>query len=289
MGTSEGTQNEKKEGSNLLGSPTFTELGNGRFKCVETGHEVLSKDIASYSHCKKCRLGLIDFALSNQKPPLNMFKQDPLCRSKLICKLTGDNVNKSEEHIWKHMTGKRFLNKLERKEEEKLSCHGMECEESLQETESADDGKEDRMQKMKKKKKKKNKDKEIDEESLQESKSAEGGKKEGRKKKNKDKGIEEIKSEVRKSSNEDSDTEEEDFWMPPVGDRWDHDDGGDRWGSESESEPEQETEEGDIIDGAADEHCKESEELSSRTKRMSIEIGPSSFATRKKKSKNHQT
>jgi len=32
--------------------------------------------------------------------------------SKLICKLTGDNVNKSEEHIWKHMNGKRFLNKL---------------------------------------------------------------------------------------------------------------------------------------------------------------------------------
>jgi hypothetical protein len=26
--------------------------------------------------------------------------------------LTGDKVNKSEEHIWKHMTGKRFLNKL---------------------------------------------------------------------------------------------------------------------------------------------------------------------------------
>lgn len=70
----------KKEGSNLLGSPTFKDIGNGRFKCVETGHEVLSKDIASYSNSKKCRLGLIDFALSNNKPPLNMFKQDPLCR-----------------------------------------------------------------------------------------------------------------------------------------------------------------------------------------------------------------
>lgn len=32
--------------------------------------------------------------------------------SKLICKLTGDTVNKSEEHIWKHINGKRFLNKL---------------------------------------------------------------------------------------------------------------------------------------------------------------------------------
>ncbi|TKY63178.1 Surfeit locus protein 2 [Spatholobus suberectus] len=284
MATSEDTR--KKEGSNLLGSPTFAELGNGRFKCVETGHEVLSKDIESYSRSKKCRLGLIDFALSNNKPPLNMFKQDPLCRSKLTCKLTGDNVNKSEEHIWKHMSGKRFLNKLEREEEEKLSCHGMGDEESLQESKSADDGKKDRV----KKKKKKNKGKGIDEESLQESKSADGAKQDRMKKKmkkNKDKGIEEIISEVRKSSNEDSDTEEEDFWMPPVGDRWDHDDGGDRWGSESDSE--QETEEGDVIDGAG-EDCKESEELTSRTKRMSIEIGPSSFATRKKKSKkNHQT
>ncbi|KAG4951328.1 hypothetical protein JHK85_045195 [Glycine max] len=274
----------KKEGNNLLGLPNFTELGNGRFKCLETGHEVLSKDIASYSHSKKCRLGLIDFALSNNKPPLNMFKQHPLCRSKLICKLTGDNVNKSEEHIWKHMSGKRFLNKLEQEEEEKLLCHGLEGEESLHESKSADGGKKDR---MKKKKKKKNRVKEIDEEKLQVSKSADGAKKDRMKKENnKDKGIEEVISEVRKSSNENSDTEDEDFWMPPAGDRWDNDDGGDRWGSESE----QGTEEGDVIDGDAAEDCKESDELSSRTKRMSIEIGPSSFATRKKKSKkNHQT
>lgn len=32
--------------------------------------------------------------------------------AKLICKLTGDTVNKNEEHIWKHINGKRFLNKL---------------------------------------------------------------------------------------------------------------------------------------------------------------------------------
>ncbi|CAJ1793042.1 unnamed protein product [Sphenostylis stenocarpa] len=256
MATSE--ENGKKEGTNLLGSPTFTELGNGRFKCVETGHEVLSKDIPSYSHSKKCRLGLIDFALSKHKPPLNMFKQDPLCRSKLICKLTGDNVNKSEEHIWKHMSGKRFLNKLEREEEEKLSSQGMEVEEGLQESKSTDDGRKDR------KKKKKNKNKEIDEENLKESKSAEDGGEKDRmkKKKNKDKAIAESISEVRKSSDEDSDAEEEDFWMPPVGKRWDHDDGGDRWGSESESE--QETEDQNVIDGAAGENCKESEELSSR-------------------------
>ncbi|BAT81164.1 hypothetical protein VIGAN_03083000 [Vigna angularis var. angularis] len=285
MATTE--DNGKKEGTNLLGSPTFTELENGRFRCVETGHEVLSKDIASYSHSKKCRLGLIDFALSNRKAPLNMFKQDPLSRSKLICKLTGDNVNKSEEHIWKHMSGKRFLNKLEREEEDKLSCQGMEVEDRLEESKSADDGGKDK----KKKKKKKKKNKGIDEENLLESKSANAGEKDRmmKKKKNKDTTVEEIRSEVRKSSVEDSDTEEEDFWMPPVGDRWDHDDGGDRWGSESESESVQEIEDGNVIDGAVVEDCKESEELSSRTKRMSIEIGPSSFATRKKKSKSQHT
>ncbi|KAK7395819.1 hypothetical protein VNO78_16390 [Psophocarpus tetragonolobus] len=283
--TNEGTR--KKEGRNLLGAPTFTELQNARFKCVETGHEVLAKDMESYSRSKKCRLGLINFALARNKAPLNIFKQDPLCRSKLICKLTGDNVNKSEEHIWKHMSGRRFLNKLEQEEEEKLLGHGMEVEESLQESKSADGGKKDKM-----KKKKKNKDKGIDKESLQESKSVDGEKKDKMQKKNiKDKGTEEmIISEVRKSSNDDSDTEDEDFWMPPVGDRWDNDDGGDRWGSESESEPDQETGEAGVIDGAAAEDCKESEELSSRTKRMSIEIGPSSFASRKKKNKkNHET
>ncbi|KAK7339624.1 hypothetical protein VNO77_20302 [Canavalia gladiata] len=250
MATSE--DNGMKEGMNLLGSPTFQELANGRFKCVETGHELLSKDIEFYSRSKKCRLGLIDFALSNDKPPLNMFKQDPLSRSKLICKLTGDNVNKSEEHIWKHMSGRRFLNQLEREEDEKLLGNGMEVEENLQELESVDGGEKDKMKKKKKKK-------------------------------SKDKGAGEIISEVRKSSNEDSGMEEVDFWMPPVGDRWDHDDGGDRWGSDSESE--QETKEGDVIDGDADEDCEESEELSLRAKRMSIEIGPSSFASRKKKSK----
>ncbi|XP_028772375.1 surfeit locus protein 2-like isoform X2 [Neltuma alba] len=234
-----------KEGFELLGSPTFNELENGRFRCVETGHELFAKDMDSYSHSKKCRLGLIDFALSHNKPPCNMFKQDPLSRSKLICKLTGDTVNKSEEHIWKHMNGKRFLNKLEQKEAEKLSCDGMEEEESKPRPLSADGGKTDK----KKKKKKEDKD------------------------------IEDIKPEVRKSSNEDSDSEEAEFWMPPVGDRWDFDDGRDRWGSGTESE--QESEEANEIDG----NSKDSEELSSRTKRMSIEIGPSSFASRKKKSK----
>ncbi|KAF5479704.1 hypothetical protein F2P56_000503 [Juglans regia] len=130
-------KSSNKEGTNLLGAPTFTELDNGRFKCVETGHEVLVKDRESYSHSKRCRLGLIGFALSQNKPPLNMFKQDPLSRSKLICKLTGDTINKSEEHIWKHINGKRFLNKLEVKETEKLSSDGIVEEQGEQKPQKA--------------------------------------------------------------------------------------------------------------------------------------------------------
>lgn len=79
MAMSENNSKEK-EGTNLLGTPSFKELENGRFKCVETGHEVLFKDKESYSQSKRCRLRLIDFALSHNKPPLNMFKQDPLAR-----------------------------------------------------------------------------------------------------------------------------------------------------------------------------------------------------------------
>lgn len=79
-----------KEGNNLLGSPAFMELENGRFKCVETGHEMLAKDKDSYSQSKRCRLGLIDFALSHNKPPLNMFKQDPLSRYSIL-------------HLFKHL------------------------------------------------------------------------------------------------------------------------------------------------------------------------------------------
>lgn len=113
------------------------------------------------------------------------------------------------------------LLKAEQKEE-KVSCNGMEEEEGIAEPPSADGGKKN-TKKDKKKKDKKNKN--MD---------------------NKDKEIEDIKSEVRKSSNEDSDSEEAEFWMPPVGDRWDFDDGGDRWGSGTESEQESE-EEGDAI------------------------------------------
>ncbi|KAM1187196.1 hypothetical protein ACFX2J_023157 [Malus domestica] len=259
--TEKKAEEEEKEGSNLMGPPTFKELENGRFQCVETGHELVAKDKELYSQSKRCRLGLIEYALSHEKAPLNMFKQDPLSRSKLVCKLTGDTINKSEEHIWKHINGKRFLNKLEEKEEEKLKAKGAVEEMDDQNPEIVSDQEED----GDRKKKKKNKNKK------------------------KDDGVDEIMFGKSKASDEEGDTEETDFWMPPVGERWDFDDGGDRWGSGSESEDEDDKIDGAVSDGAFEDGDEESEELSERTKRMSIEIGPSSFASRKKKSKKNTT
>uniref|UniRef100_A0A2N9FT84 Surfeit locus protein 2 n=1 Tax=Fagus sylvatica TaxID=28930 RepID=A0A2N9FT84_FAGSY len=271
------SKKKNNEGTNLLGALSFTELENGRFKCVETGHELLAKDKDSYSHSKRCRLGLIDFALSKNKPPLNIFKQDPLSRSKLICKLTGDTVNKSEEHIWKHINGKRFLNKLEEKETGKSTSNGTVEEQAEQKPQKASKQSTDGL----KKKKKKNKKKKLEEEEEEIE--------------DKEKDVEAIISEVRNlldddidaEEDDDIDAEEDDFWMPPVGDRWDFDDGGDRWDSGSESG--QESDEVNETDGPAEEGGQETEELSTGTKRMTIEMGPSSFASRKKKSKKNQT
>ena len=69
-----------KEGANLLGKPKYKKLENGRFRCVQTGHELHEKDKKVYSESKRCRLGLIDHALSHSKPPLNLFEQDPTAR-----------------------------------------------------------------------------------------------------------------------------------------------------------------------------------------------------------------
>lgn len=244
-----------KEGKNLLGRPKFKKLDNGRFKCVETGHEVPSHAKDSYAQSKHCRIGLIDAALARNKPPLNMFHQDPLVRSKLICKLTGDIVNKSEEHIWKHINGKRFLNMLEKKEVEKEMPNGI-AEHDEQPPEKISQPKADSTKKKKKKKK--------PEEDVAE-------------------GI----SEVKNSSDKVNGTEEVDFWMPPVGERWDFDDGGDRWASDSESGSE--TEDANGADAATEEGKDDAMEISKRTKRMSIEIGPSNYASRKKKNKTKST
>ncbi|KAL0649388.1 hypothetical protein Bca4012_092079 [Brassica carinata] len=70
--------------------------------CVETGHEVVAGDEEAYARNKRCRLGLIDHALSHGKSPLTMFSQCLISRSKLVCQLIGDTVNKNEEHILKY-------------------------------------------------------------------------------------------------------------------------------------------------------------------------------------------
>ncbi|KAK8949641.1 hypothetical protein KSP39_PZI005348 [Platanthera zijinensis] len=106
----------EKQGCLLLGSPTFIVLGNGRLRCEETGHDLPAKDKDSYSRTKACRLALIDAALYKKIPPLNTFLPHPLSKSKLVCSLTGDSINKSEEHILKHIHGKRFLKKLDQTE-----------------------------------------------------------------------------------------------------------------------------------------------------------------------------
>ncbi|MFS8011516.1 putative surfeit locus protein [Helianthus anomalus] len=253
-------EEQQTEGKFLLGKPKFKKLENGRYKCVQTGHELPADARESYAQTKHCRLGLIDSALARNKPPLNMFNQDPLCRSKLICKLTGHTVNKTEEHIWKHINGKRFLNMLEKEEAEagKESSNGLVEEEGVeQKSEKAEKSKEEGSKKKKKNKKKK--EKEID--------------------------VSKVISEVRNPEEHDSDAEEEEFWMPPVGDRWDFDDGKDRWGSDLESDVDAEDGDADETDvvGDGEEESNETQELSKRTKRMSIEIEPSDLASKKKK------
>ncbi|KAF3584723.1 hypothetical protein F2Q69_00031872 [Brassica cretica] len=97
----------------LLGSPTFVDIRNERLRCVETGHEVVAGDKEAYARNKRCRLGLIDHALSHGKSPLTMFLQCLISHSKFVCKLIGDTVNKNEEHILKYVNGKRFLHRLD--------------------------------------------------------------------------------------------------------------------------------------------------------------------------------
>ncbi|EOA21250.1 hypothetical protein CARUB_v10001600mg [Capsella rubella] len=224
MAATEEDMTTTKEGADLLGKPKYKKLENGRFKCVQTGHELLEKDKKIYSQSKRCRLGLIDYALSHSKPPLNLFEQDPNASSKLKCKLTGDTVNKTEEHIWKHINGRRFLNRLEEKEREKEagSIPGEGGETPAKENGVKEEEKKKKKKKNKKKDKKKNK--KLDE---------------------KEKNEEGVDDEIEHENGEEVE-EELEFWMPPDGERWDFDDGGDRWGSDSDSEEEKNGEEDPI-------------------------------------------
>ncbi|XP_078433449.1 surfeit locus protein 2 (SURF2) isoform X2 [Wolffia australiana] len=199
-GNGESTR-EFREGELLVGMPSFEEVENGRLRCVETGHEVSSRDmIESYGRSKGCRVALIDAALKNQKPPLNMFEQDPKFKSKLICKLTGDTVNKSEEHIWKHVSGKKFQKKLDQKEKD-LTSHG---------------GTKTNSKKEKIKREKVSTNGDVKFVAMR---------------------VENQQSDVtymttsspNADKTEDPGSEEPDFWVPPVGSRWDFDNGKDRW------------------------------------------------------------
>ncbi|KAL6882551.1 hypothetical protein ACP4OV_011241 [Aristida adscensionis] len=250
----------EKEGSFLLGPPTWEDAGGGRWRCAETGHELPEREKEAYARSRACRLALIDHAVSRKKPPLNAFKPHPEHKSKLICNITGDTVNKSEEHIWKHINGKRFLNKLEKLEEKMASGE-------MAEGEAA--------------------------------KSNDVAKKSKSRKKDKKKATVVNPSLPREPKPDMDDSDDPDFWVPPVGSRWDDDDGKDRWesspGKNDAAEDEDDVACDDAADGGdddnmADKDDDESRDLaSSRTKRMSLEaVGPSSFASRKKKPKKDQ-
>ncbi|XP_057852202.2 uncharacterized protein LOC131062527 isoform X2 [Cryptomeria japonica] len=238
-----------KEGFGLLGEVHYEDLGNGRLKCLETGHELLLKDADSYGKSKKCRLALIDRALQNKRAPLNSFEQSPLDRCKLICKLTGDTVNKTEEHIWKHISGRKFQNKLAQKESEKKLSKG----------EKSENGSESKKIRIKVKKKK---NVEMD---------------------NSD-------SALNADADSKSDFEEPDFWTPPVGSRWDYDDGRDRWKDSRRSKArlkigEKTGSKNSIVEEVFYSGGVVAEDITIRTKRMSISVGPSNFASQKKKIK----
>eukprot|EP01018_Ginkgo_biloba_P025509 Gb_18078 [translate_table: standard] len=109
---------------------------------------------------------------------------------KLICKLTGDMINKTEEHVWKHISGRKFQHKLAQKEAEReKKCKGEDkCEKGSD------------PQKIRTKVKK-------------------------------HKNVEIARSDSTPIADAESksDSEEPDFWTPPVGKRWDFDNGKDRW------------------------------------------------------------
>ena len=121
-----------------------------------------------------------------------------------------------------------MLLETEEMEEGKLNLNKMEEELDDQEPEKASKPGKDgaRKEKKEKKEKKKKKKKEV---------------------KVEEDGDDEIISETPKSHSEESDSEEAEFWIPPPGARWDFDDGGDRWGSDSESNDENKSDKVDEI------------------------------------------
>eukprot|EP00249_Psilotum_nudum_P012112 c23586_g1_i3 orf=526-1206(+) len=115
----EGNETVKRDDNSLLGELHFETLDSGRLRCVETGHELTQAQKASYQQSRKGRFILFDVALAQGRPCLKFFEQSPVARDKVICTLTGDTINKTEDALWKHMNGKKFQRKLAEKEREK--------------------------------------------------------------------------------------------------------------------------------------------------------------------------
>ncbi|KAG0489271.1 hypothetical protein HPP92_008082 [Vanilla planifolia] len=111
-------ESKEEEGRFLLGSPTFVDIGNGRLRCEETGHELLAKDKDSYSRTKSCRLGLINSALANKKPPLNTFLPHPLLNARSSCIICV--VKKGLPQEEKEVKGVRSPQKLEKDVKSKM-------------------------------------------------------------------------------------------------------------------------------------------------------------------------
>ncbi|OEL13252.1 Receptor-like protein 12 [Dichanthelium oligosanthes] len=242
QGSAHGSEGSgEKEGAFLLGQPTWEDAGDGRWRCAETGHELPEREKEAYARSRACRLALIEHAVARKKPPLNAFKLHPehkcalplrsfCCCSVLYCYLMPtrrDTINKSEEHIWKHINGKRFLNKLVEfgwnsdtnttnciKPLTRMFvciciyrahlCVTEKLEEQMASGEMTNG---------------------------EAAKSNEVAKKSKSSKKDKKKTNVASPSLPREPKPEMDDSDDPDFWVPPVGSRWDDDDGKDRWES----------------------------------------------------------
>ena len=107
----------------------------------------------------------------------------------------------------------------EREREKESGSVPEEGGEAVAKEDGVKEGKKKNKKKKKKDKKKKKKKKELDE---------------------KEEGGEDVVTDGFENENgEEGEEKELDFWMPPDGERWDFDDGGDRWGSDSEEEEEE--------------------------------------------------
>ncbi|XP_042438662.1 surfeit locus protein 2-like [Zingiber officinale] len=273
---------EQKEGYFLLGDPTFVDLGNGRVRCVESGHELLAKDQEAYGRSKACRLALIDAAVARKKPPLNMFAPHPTSKSQLVCKLTGDHVNKAEEHIWKHMSGKKFQKRLEQKEVEKHANAAVGEKEKKQsrkehkEMEKHAGAVVEETDKKQSKRERKGMEKhaitEIVEKDKKQLKSDLGA---SRKDQVKNTHGNQRPSKKIKPNN--GDDEEPHFWEPPPGSRWDFDDGKVRWDSNTNSADEADD------DGTPEKDDSETGEPIKKSKQKKSAVRPVDLASKKKK------